>query len=97
MIKGKKWLLLILLILLINLSLGQNSIVYAYYAPSYNYSYWGDSVAAPDAYEATQIIDGKLLGVGSLKEPNDILFWMMRYTFWIRVTTASSSPMQILN
>ena len=62
----------ILLILFISLSLGYHSNVYAYYDPSYNYSYWRNSVAAPEAYEATQIIDGKSLGVGSLKEPSDI-------------------------
>lgn len=72
MIKGKRSFFVILLILFISLSLGYHSNVYAYYDPSYNYSYWRNSVAAPEAYEATQIIDGKSLGVGSLKEPIDI-------------------------
>lgn len=40
-------------------------------APSYNYSYWGEAVAAPLAYTATQTINGHQLGVGPLREPND--------------------------
>lgn len=40
-------------------------------APSYIYSFWGESVAAPLAYTATQTIDGHKLGVGALREPND--------------------------
>ena len=71
MIRGKKILFLVLLVLVMNLAFGYNSKAYAY-APSYNYSSWGDSVAAPAAYEATRIVNGELLGVGSLKEPSDI-------------------------
>ncbi|NLN42179.1 MAG: hypothetical protein GX160_09415, partial [Clostridiales bacterium] len=52
---------------------GYSSIIYAEdYAPTYNYSYWGDAVASPAPYNVETIIDGKLLGVGSLREPNDI-------------------------
>lgn len=40
-------------------------------APSYNYSYWGESVASPLAYTATSIITGNTLGVGPFNEPND--------------------------
>ncbi|MGE5613527.1 MAG: hypothetical protein ACM3XR_03900 [Bacillota bacterium] len=40
--------------------------------PSYNYSYWGDTVASPAAYLATTLLDGEKLGTGPLKEPSDI-------------------------
>jgi len=40
--------------------------------PSYQYSYWGDTVAAPAAYMATRIIDGVMMGAGALQEPADI-------------------------
>ena len=40
--------------------------------PSYQYSYWGDTVAAPAAYIATRIIDGDVIGAGALQEPADI-------------------------
>lgn len=72
MIKSKKLFFIISLVLFINLLIGYSNAYADYAPPSYNYSYWRDSVAAPAAYEATRIIDGELLGVGSLKEPSDI-------------------------
>ena len=39
---------------------------------TYNYSFWGESVAAPEAYQARQLLTGNVLGVGAFKEPNDI-------------------------
>lgn len=39
---------------------------------SYNYSFWGDTVASPAAYEATTLLDGAKLGVGPFKEPSDM-------------------------
>lgn len=39
---------------------------------SYNYSFWGNTVAAPAAYDATALLTGDDLGVGSLKEPSDL-------------------------
>ncbi|WP_028610047.1 hypothetical protein [Paenibacillus harenae] len=41
-------------------------------AASYNYSFWGDTVASPAAYQATALLSGPDLGVGPFKEPNDI-------------------------
>lgn len=41
-------------------------------APSYNYSYWGETVAAPAAYAATSIENGSQSGAGAFKEPNDL-------------------------
>lgn len=41
-------------------------------APSYNYSYWNESVAAPSAYEATALWNGEQIGAGAFKEPSDI-------------------------
>ncbi|MBB3108029.1 sugar lactone lactonase YvrE [Paenibacillus phyllosphaerae] len=41
-------------------------------ASSYNYSYWGDTVAAPRAYEATSLYNGAKLGAGQLKNPADL-------------------------
>ncbi|TSB47971.1 hypothetical protein FN960_04980 [Alkalicoccobacillus porphyridii] len=43
------------------------------YTPkSYNYSYWGDSVPSPEAYSATNLVDGESLGVGAFAEPSDM-------------------------
>lgn len=39
---------------------------------TYNYSFWSESVAAPAAYQAKQLLTGNVLGVGAFKEPNDI-------------------------
>jgi len=40
--------------------------------PSYNYSYWGDTVASPAAYQATDVIRGADMGIGGLKDPSDL-------------------------
>lgn len=71
MIRNRRLFSVILLCLLVNILIGCGN-AFAEYAPSYNYNYWFESVAAPAAYEATKIIDGKVIGVGSLKEPSDI-------------------------
>jgi hypothetical protein len=39
---------------------------------SYNYDYWEEAVAAPAAYLPESIISGEQLGVGALKDPQDI-------------------------
>nr|WP_225229346.1 hypothetical protein [Paenibacillus gallinarum] len=39
---------------------------------SYNYSFWGETVEAPAAYQATELYTGSDLGVGPLKEPSDL-------------------------
>ncbi|PLT45884.1 hypothetical protein B8V81_4315 [Paenibacillus pasadenensis] len=41
-------------------------------AGSYNYSFWGDTVSAPAAYQATELLGGDDLGAGALKEPSDL-------------------------
>ncbi|WP_239588124.1 hypothetical protein [Gracilibacillus alcaliphilus] len=41
-------------------------------APSYNYSFWEESVPAPAAYHPTRLVDGESLGIGAFKEPNDL-------------------------
>lgn len=41
-------------------------------ASSYNYSFWGNTVAAPKAYEATALLNGAKLGTGPLKDPADL-------------------------
>ncbi|WP_127530157.1 hypothetical protein [Paenibacillus kobensis] len=64
--------LLLVLCSLLGVSMG-GTLVYAEdSASSYNYSFWGDTVAAPSAYEATELLDGNKLGVGPFKEPNDL-------------------------
>ncbi|OUS78114.1 gluconolactonase [Paenibacillus sp. MY03] len=40
--------------------------------PEYNYSYWGKTVPSPVAYLPSRIIDGKSLGIGDFKNPEDI-------------------------
>ncbi|MEV5030321.1 hypothetical protein [Paenibacillus sp. LPE1-1-1.1] len=40
-------------------------------AASYNYSFWGDTVASPAAYQATTLLSGLGLGVGPFKDPSD--------------------------
>lgn len=39
---------------------------------SYNYSFWGNTVVSPAAYDATKLLTGNDLGVGSLKDPSDL-------------------------
>ncbi|GIQ64519.1 hypothetical protein PACILC2_30870 [Paenibacillus cisolokensis] len=39
---------------------------------SYNYSFWGDTVPAPAAYEATVSIAGEGAGAGPFKDPSDL-------------------------
>lgn len=39
---------------------------------AYQYSYWGDAVRSPAAYEATGIVTGKKLNIGAFKEPSDM-------------------------
>lgn len=39
---------------------------------SYNYSYWGEPVASPAAYQATELWTGDSLGTGPLKDPSDM-------------------------
>lgn len=39
---------------------------------AYHYSYYGDTVPAPAAYEATTIITGKKLNITPFKEPSDM-------------------------
>ncbi|WP_102716282.1 hypothetical protein [Paenibacillus castaneae] len=39
---------------------------------SYNYSVWGDTVAAPSAYEAKLLLNGISLGVGAFNNPSDL-------------------------
>ncbi|MEK0313281.1 hypothetical protein [Cohnella sp. 56] len=39
---------------------------------SYNYTYWGDTVASPDAYEPAALLTGKDLGAGTFNKPSDL-------------------------
>ncbi|MFC6331846.1 hypothetical protein ACFP56_04360 [Paenibacillus septentrionalis] len=39
---------------------------------SYNYSFWGNTVVSPAAYEPTNIVTGAKLGVDSFKDPSDL-------------------------
>ncbi|MDR6721777.1 DNA-binding beta-propeller fold protein YncE [Paenibacillus amylolyticus] len=39
---------------------------------AYHYSYWGEAVPAPAAYEATAIITGRKLNTDAFKEPSDL-------------------------
>lgn len=41
-------------------------------ANSYNYSFWGDTVVSPSAYDATALLTGNDLQVGGLKDPSDL-------------------------
>lgn len=41
-------------------------------ADAYHYSFYGDAVPAPAAYEATMIITGKKLNISAFKEPSDM-------------------------
>ncbi|WP_442954884.1 hypothetical protein [Paenibacillus sp. SYP-B4298] len=41
-------------------------------APSYNYSYWGTTVAAPAAYQASLLENGEKSGAGAFQEPSDL-------------------------
>jgi len=39
---------------------------------SYNYSYWGETVASPQSYLPETSIDGKGLGIGGFRAPEDL-------------------------
>lgn len=39
---------------------------------SYNYSFWRETVSSPAAYLPTALLNGRNLGVGPFKEPNDL-------------------------
>lgn len=68
--KGAFLLLAISVWMSASLGVGQ---AYAESEPNtYNYSFWGDSVAAPEAYQAKQLLTGSVLGIGAFKEPTDI-------------------------
>jgi hypothetical protein len=41
-------------------------------ADAYHYSYWGETVPSPAAYEATGMITGTKLKIGAFKEPSDL-------------------------
>ncbi len=57
------------MVLLLNISIATTA--QADGAASYNYSFWGDSVAAPAAYQANLLLNGESLGVGAFNKPND--------------------------
>ncbi|MCA0753496.1 hypothetical protein KP806_00415 [Paenibacillus sp. N4] len=64
--------LLVSLCCLIGVSAGGTLVHAEDGASSYNYSFWGDTVASPAAYQATDLLSGPDLGIGPLKEPSDI-------------------------
>jgi hypothetical protein len=39
---------------------------------SYTYDFWGKAVPAPQAYLPSRVLDGETLGIGALKDPQDI-------------------------
>ncbi|THF74089.1 hypothetical protein [Cohnella fermenti] len=64
--------LILLIACLLGVTAGGSSSDAAETSSSYNYSFWGETVAAPDAYEASGLYDGVSLGTGSFKAPNDL-------------------------
>ncbi|AYB44317.1 hypothetical protein [Paenibacillus lautus] len=64
--------LLILICCLLGGGAGTGNVSAESAADSYNYSYWGDAVAAPAAYVATEWISGSDLGTGAFQEPSDL-------------------------
>jgi len=65
--------LLIAICCLLGLSMGEGLVRAEGSGPaSYNYSFWGLTVASPAAYVATDLYSGKSLGVGTFKEPSDL-------------------------
>jgi len=40
---------------------------------TYNYSFWGETVSSPAPYLPAALLNGRELGVGPFKEPNDLL------------------------
>ncbi|OAX48534.1 MULTISPECIES: NHL repeat-containing protein [unclassified Paenibacillus] len=69
---NKKIYLLPLLVCLISASLGGTTVSADEAPSSYNYSYWGDTAASPDAYQATIILRGETLKIGAFKNPSDV-------------------------
>lgn len=64
--------LLILLCCLLGFVAGTGNVSAEGATDSYNYSYWGDAVAAPAAYVATELLTGPDLGTKPFKEPSDM-------------------------
>jgi hypothetical protein len=71
---SKKLCIRLLLSIVIVAIVSSNAVIPVSAAPyeSYNYDYWGDPVAAPAAYLPDSIVSGDRLGVGALKDPQDI-------------------------
>ncbi|MFS0725568.1 hypothetical protein [Paenibacillus sp. 1P07SE] len=67
-----KWTLTVLSCCLCLGALGGLRAEAAEVAPSYMYSYYGEAVAAPAAYQATDLYDGRTLGVDAFREPSDL-------------------------
>lgn len=75
MLKGKKKLktyILAAICCLFGISSGGSIAQAADGGASYNYSFWGDTVVSPSAYEATALLTGNSIGVGAFKDPSDL-------------------------
>ncbi|WP_338551905.1 hypothetical protein [Paenibacillus sp. KS-LC4] len=75
MLKGgleTKVYLFIVLCCLISMGMGGTIAKAAEDDSAYNYSFWGNTVAAPAAYKATSLWHGESMGIGALKEPSDL-------------------------
>lgn len=71
MFKGRT-LLLLAICCLLGTALGAPAAYADGEGASYNYSFWGDTVTSPAAYQATDLYNGSDLGVGAFKEPSDL-------------------------
>lgn len=71
-LRKKRAYLLVVLCGLLGFTMGGTLVYASDGAASYNYSFWKETVAAPAAYQATNLWNGSELGVGPFKEPSDI-------------------------
>lgn len=100
--KGPKTAALLLAILLFGLAAGPA----AAFAPyeSYNYNYWEDPVPSPAAYVPDADMTGRMLGVGDLREPSDLvagpdgrLYVLDSGNNRIIIASADGSPARVLS
>ncbi|MDQ0253225.1 hypothetical protein J2S74_000597 [Evansella vedderi] len=64
--------LLAAMFFLLHISTGPGTVHANNGSDSYNYSFWGESVPAPAAFQATKLVNGASLGIDALREPNDL-------------------------
>ncbi len=86
--------LLAVLIFLLPISMEPLTVKASNGSDAYNYSFWGDSVPAPAAFQATDLVNGASLGIEAFREPNDLFVSKDNYIY---VTDTGNNRVVIIN